>query len=181
MDRARGVPAADEDKQSDEQVQQGGDAQIIFDGRGVFLRCGDQRSFEGAAVAAQFVADFSPGADVEQDAGDVRGAMNGHAADGCDDIALFDAGFGAGRIGDNVPGGDALGRVHPGDAVIGQNEARTLLKVEDGENDGRQCEERQNYRSEPHSQAIVHASTPISFGQDMLARQVPANHRFQFA
>ena len=99
MDRAGRVPAADEDEQADEQIEKRGDAQIIFDGRRVFLRRGDQRSFEGAAVATQFVADFGPGADVEEDASDVRGAMNGHAADGFDDITLFDAGFGAGRIG----------------------------------------------------------------------------------
>ena len=118
---------------------------------------------------------------MEEDASDVRGAMNRHAADGFDDIALFDAGFGTWRISDHVPGGDALGGVHPSDAVVGENEVGALLEVEDREYDGRQCEERQNHRSETHSQAIVHASTPISFGQVILARQVPANHRFQFA
>jgi hypothetical protein len=67
--------------------------------------------------------------------------MDGDAADGFDNVALADAGFGGGRISDDVPGGDALRGVHPGDAVIGEDVQGALLEVQNGENDSRQCEE----------------------------------------
>jgi hypothetical protein len=77
---------------------------------------------------------------MEQDSRDVNGAVNGDAADRFDDIALANAGFGARRIGDDVPGGNALRGVHPGDTVIGKNVQGPLLEVQDGENYSRQCE-----------------------------------------
>jgi hypothetical protein len=104
------------------------------------LRRGDQGRFKGAPVAAQLIANFGPGADVEEHAGDIGGAMDGRAADGFDNVALAYAGFGTGRIGHDVPGGDALGRVHPGDPIVGKNVEGALLKVQDGENNSRQCE-----------------------------------------
>ena len=88
MNGARRVPAAHKNEQADEQVKQPEDAQIVFNRRRVFLRGGDHRRFEGAAVAEQLVADFRPGTYVEEHAGDVGSAMDRNAANGFDNIPL---------------------------------------------------------------------------------------------
>ena len=77
---------------------------------------------------------------MEQDACDVNSAVNRIAAYGLDNVASADAGFGAGRIGYHVPGGDALSGVHPRDPVIGKNVQGALLEVQNGENNGCQCQ-----------------------------------------
>ena len=140
MNGARRVPAAHENEQADEEVKQPEDAQIVFNRRRIFLRRGDHRRLKGAAVAEQLVADFGPGADVKEYAGDVGRAMDRNTANGLDNIPLADAGFRARRIGDDVPGGNALRGVHPGNAVIGKHVKGALLEVQDRENNSRQCE-----------------------------------------
>src|ERR1700733_11091082 len=140
MNGARRVPAAHENEQADKEVKEPEDAQIVFNRRRIFLRGSDHRRFKGAAVAEQLVADFRPGTDVEEHAGDVGRAMDRNPANGFDNIPLADAGFGGRRITDDVPGGNALPRVHPGNAVIGKNVEGALLEVQDSENNSRQCE-----------------------------------------
>src|SRR5579862_917968 len=88
---ARRVPTANKNEEADEKIEQGGDAQVVFDGGRIFLRRGDQRSFVGTAVATQLIANFHPGGDTEEDAGDVRGAMDGITTDGVNDVALLNA------------------------------------------------------------------------------------------
>ena len=161
MNGARSVPPANEDEQPDEEIEQRGDAQIILDGGRVLLGGGNDGRFEGAVIAAEAVLDFGPGNDAEQDASNIGGATNGYATNGLDNVALFDAGFGCGRVWDDVPGGNARRGVHPGDAIVGEDEAGALLEIQKGENDGCQRKKRQQYGPESHSQTIVHASTPV--------------------
>ena len=162
MNRARRIPTADKNEQADEEVKQPEDAQVIFNRSGIFLRCGDHRRFKGAAVANQLIADFGPGPDVEQHSRNVHRAVDREAAHCLDDVALTDAGLRTGRISHHVPGGYALRRVHPCDAVIGKNVQGPLLKVQNGKNYSCQRKEGQDHRSESHAQTIVHPSTPIS-------------------
>ena len=113
-----------------------------------------------AIVATELVADFGPRRNAEQNLRDVCAAMDRDAADGLNDVAFFDASFGGGRIGDDVPGGDAGSGVHPGDAIVGLNVAAALLEVQERKNDGRNCKQGEKHRTQSHSQAVIHTGTP---------------------
>ena len=88
--------------------------------------------------------------------------MDAETANGIDNVTLLDSGFGSGRVLNDVPGGDPTGGVHPGDAVVGEDEAGTLLEVEDRKDHGRHGQQGQNDRTKPHSEAIDHLETPVS-------------------
>ncbi len=90
MDGARRIPPAHENEKADEEIQQRGNAQVVFNRRGIFLRRRDQRCFKLLSAAAHRVADFRPWSHVEQHAGNIRGSMNREAADRLHDIALLD-------------------------------------------------------------------------------------------
>src|SRR5713226_9219427 len=60
VNRARGVPAANENEQPDKKIQEPNDAEIIFDRSRLFRRRCDQRRFKFFAVARQFVTNLIP-------------------------------------------------------------------------------------------------------------------------
>src|SRR5271163_1010641 len=127
MNRARGVPAARENKKTDKEIQQRRDSEVIFNRGGVLLRRGDERYFERLAVAANSVAYLRPRAGAPEQFGYVGGAMDLGSMEGFDVVALFDAGAVSRSAGSHMPSGNAAGGVQPGDAVIGNDEARALL------------------------------------------------------
>src|SRR5580658_7814386 len=152
MNRAGRIPSAEEDEKPYEEIQRGGEAQVVPERRGVFLRRSNERYLERFAIAADSVADFRPWTRRPKDPHDIRGAMDLVPADGFDVIALFDSCIIAGTAGDNMPSDDALSRVHPGDAVIGDNESRTLLEIQNGKNNCRYREESESNSPQPYSQ-----------------------------
>src|SRR5262249_27756279 len=77
MNGARSVPAAREDEKADKKVQECREAQIIFYGRGIFLRRRYERGFKGRAIPAEPIANFNPRPYAKQNACNVCGAMNG--------------------------------------------------------------------------------------------------------
>jgi hypothetical protein len=149
MNGPRSIPPPRENKKPDEEIQQGRNSQITFNRGGIFLRRGNQRHFERLAVAADSVADFSPGARAKEQLGDVRRAVNPGSTEGLDVISLLDSGPIAGRAGSDVPSPDAVRRIHPGDAVIGNDKARALLEVHNGEHHRRQRQNRQGDCPQP--------------------------------
>ena len=91
MDGAGCIPAANEDEEADEKVEQGGDSKVVFERGGILLRCGDERNFKRLTVAQNAVAQLHPRASAVEHLGDVSGAVNRDPAHGLDGIALLDA------------------------------------------------------------------------------------------
>ena len=127
MNCARRVPPARENEKSDEEIQQRGDPEVVLNRGGVLLRRGDQRHLERLAVPADSIVDFRPGTCAPEQFRYVGGAVDRGSVEGFDVIALLDSRPVARHSGNDVPRHDAVGGVHPGDAVIGNDEARTLL------------------------------------------------------
>src|SRR5579864_7555574 len=100
---ARRIPAASENKQADEQIQECRKSEIILDRRRVFLRGGYQRRFKSSSVPTHPVSDFSPRAHLEQHARHVRGSMNRETPNRLHVIALFDSGSCSRRICNHMP------------------------------------------------------------------------------
>src|SRR5579862_1376285 len=145
MHRSRRIPPARENEESNEQVKNGGDAQVILDAERLFLRRGDQRHFERLIAAPDFVLYFAPDAGVEQQAGDVGGAVDGRSVDGKDEVALLNSGLLGGRSGGHIPGGDAGGGVDPGNAVVRSDVLGPLPEVQISEYDRGKRQQREDY------------------------------------
>ena len=60
VNRARGVPSADENEQPDEQVKEPNHAEIVFNGDGFVGRSGDQPGLKLYSAAGEFVAQLGP-------------------------------------------------------------------------------------------------------------------------
>src|ERR1700733_2614396 len=129
MNRAWSVPAADEYKQADKNIEKRGNTQIILDRRRSILRSGHQGGLKSGLATVHLVANFGPRAHAKQNPRNVRSSAYLEAAYGLDDIPLFDAGLGGWRVRNYVPRHYALLRVQPGDPVIGKNKPGALLKV----------------------------------------------------
>ena len=144
MNRPRRVPSAHENEKPDEEIQQRGDAQVILNRGGIFLRSGDQRDFKRLAVAADSVAEL-PSKGPRGNSSWVTSVARWISAPRTDStiIALLDSSPVGRRAGSHVPGHYALGGIHPRDAVIGDDKSRTLLEVQNGKNHRRQREQRQ--------------------------------------
>src|SRR6185437_2933115 len=78
--RTRRDPSSHKNKQSDKKVKQRRNPQVVFKGRGIFLRRGDQRHLQGLAVAADSILYFHPRAGSPKQPRNVRGAMDFYAA-----------------------------------------------------------------------------------------------------
>ena len=144
MNRPRSVPSARENEKPDEEIQQRGDSQVILNRGGVVLRCGYERDFKRLAVATDFVVNFRPRARAEQQLGDVGGATDFGSVDRFNEIALLDSSAVRRSAGSHVPGRYPIDCIHPGDAIIGDDEARALLEVYNGEHHRRQRDQRQD-------------------------------------
>src|ERR1700722_7626549 len=129
MNRARSVPAANEYKQADKNIEKRGNAQIIFDRRRSILRSGHQRGLESGLATVHLVANLGPRAHAKQNAGDVRSAVNLEAAYGLDESALLDPSLGGWRVRNYVPRDYALLCVQPSDPVVRKHKPGALLKV----------------------------------------------------
>src|SRR5690348_4174119 len=89
VNRTRRVPSSHKNKQSDKKVKQRRNPQVVFKGRGIFLRSGDQRYLQGLAVAADSILYFHPRAGSPKQPRNVRGAMDFYAANAFHVVALL--------------------------------------------------------------------------------------------
>ena len=162
VDGARRGPAAHKNEQADKEINEPEDAQIVFNGGRLFGRDGDQLDVEYFSGALDLVARLEILAQLPERPGDLRRAVDFGGIDGADDVTALDAGLGRWGIRSDVPGFDARRGVDPGDAVVRSGELQALLEVQAGKNDGGESKNRQQYRAEPHSQAIVHSNESSS-------------------
>ena len=156
MHGARSVPAARENEQANENIDQAGDAEIVLEGGGIFGVGGDELGVEGGAVALDAVGELGPFAGAEEHLSDLGGTANIGAANGFDVVAGLDASLFGGRAGSNVPGLDAGAGVQPGDAVIGDREGAALIEIFGCEDNGGEGDDDQGHRANAHSQSVVH-------------------------
>src|ERR1700682_1640376 len=111
MDRARRVPAAHENKEPDEQVQQTNEAAISLNGHGLLHRSGDKKRFKLASVPNQLVTDLIPQPDPPQTLGDLNLRAYGSAVNGNQQVAGTDARARGGGARSQLPGLGPLSRV----------------------------------------------------------------------
>src|SRR5579862_1733401 len=133
VDGSRRVPAARKNEKSDEEIQNGGDAQVILDAKWLFLRCCDQRHLERFVAAPDFVLYLAPDARVEQQPGNVRSAVNRNGVNSLYEVAFSNAGLSGGRTRSDVPGSNAGGGIDPGDSVVRCDVLGPLPEVQIGE------------------------------------------------
>src|SRR5271154_5244169 len=170
MNGARSVPTFGEDKKPDEEIQQRSKAKIIFNRGRIILRCGDQRYVKRFTAAPDAILHFCPWAGAKQQLGNVHGAMDGRRVKCFDIIALLESCAVGRSSGSHVPGHHDAARVHPGYAVIGNDETRALLEVQNGKDPRRQRQKCQDNCTQPYSKIVVHPTPPETLCDSMLAR-----------
>ena len=140
MHRLRRIPAARKNEKTDEEVEQRGQPQVIFNLEGVVLRRSNQRHFKGFAPAANLIFHLCPRTGAKDQLRDVHGAMDGSGANRFDVVALLDSSPVAGCAGRHMPGHDPGRGVDPGYSVIGNDVAGALLEIQDSKNHRRDRE-----------------------------------------
>src|SRR5437867_6591477 len=96
---ARSIPAADENEQANEQVQQADDSQVVFGREGFFGRRGEERGLEFLSTTGKLVAHLGPEPRTVQTPSDFRGSGNRGTIDRQQDVARVDSGARGVRIG----------------------------------------------------------------------------------
>src|SRR5713226_3574874 len=104
MDRARGRPAAQEDEQPDEQIEQPDDSQIVLNRRGLVGGDGDQRGLEFPPFTRQAVARLRPYPQAPQSLGDLCGAAHRSTVQGDQRVSWPDPRTCAPRVRSHEPG-----------------------------------------------------------------------------
>ena len=151
MHRARRIPSPDENKQSNEKVQQADHPQVILHGNRLMCGSGDQAGFKLFAVARKFVAELRPEACPVEAARDVRRIGNGGIIDREENVTWADARARRGRIGSHTPGFDAVGAIRPGNTVIDEVKLGALAEIEPAVGHRRQRRQREDDRTYPDS------------------------------
>ncbi len=152
---ARGVPPPRKNEQADEEVQHAHNAQIIFN------RCGPGRWLDYQlhlklfAASHNLIAGLRPESDAPQTLGDVDRVMNGHVIDGQDLVAGSKSGICGGRFWGDMPGDHCTLLVNPRHPVIGSRKKRSLLEIDDAEDDcGERCQSK-NCRAQANPKTVV--------------------------
>src|SRR5260370_28498615 len=115
--RARGIPAADENEQANEQIEQAYDSQVILGREGLFGRGGEDWRFEFLTTAGKFVAHLGPEPSSVQPPGDLCGSCDRGAVDCLQDVARANPCASCRGIGRNTAGLHSVVRVEPSHTV----------------------------------------------------------------
>ena len=145
MHRPRRIPAARKNEQPDEQIQDGRNAQVVFDAERFVLRGRDQRDLEGLVAAPNLILHLRPDAGMVENLGDVDGTANGGRADGLNEIALLNSRSFTGRTRGHIPGCDSRCGIDPRDSIIRGYVLGPLPEIEAGEHHGRKRQQREGY------------------------------------
>ncbi len=129
MHGARSVPAANEDEQADEKIEQPHDSQVVLSRKRLFGRGGEKRGFEFLTTTGKFVMYLGPKPGAVQASSDLGSPGDGGAIDHQQDIAWAYASASRGRIRRNPAGLNAVVRVEPGHPVVHNFEASALVEV----------------------------------------------------
>src|SRR5438132_5385957 len=159
---ARSVPPADENEQTDEQIKQANDAQIIFRGQGLFGRRREQGGLEFLTVAGKPVVNLAPKSCTIQPPGNFCSPCDSGAVDGQQDIARTDPGSSCRRIRRNPAGLNPMVGIQPSNTVVYHFKPAALIEVNERKNDRSQRGQRQHDRPKARSEVLPHKST----GQD---------------
>ena len=158
MHGARGVPAADENEQADEQIEQAHDAQVILGCQRLFCRRREQRGFEFLAAARKFVAHLGPQPRTVETPRHFRRSTDRSTIDREKNVARANSSAGGRRIRSNPAGLNSMVGIEPGHAVVHHLEAAALVEVDQGKNHRSECGQRQHDRPKADSKILPHSS-----------------------
>jgi len=130
---ARRIPAANEDKDSDEEIDQPDDAKVIFRGERFGGRGNDHRRLKRFAAALHLVAQLAPESGPPNPLGDLYRARDLLSPDFEQPVALPDARLPGGSARRYLPGFDPAVRVPPRHSIVGRFKPRPLVEVQNGE------------------------------------------------
>src|SRR5262249_4499993 len=130
MNRARGVPAANENEQPDKQIQQADDPQIVFYVGGLGIRRRDYRGFKLLGIAGQTIVNLGPDAGAPQARGNLRRSREPEVVDRNQYIAFMHAGMRRRRIGDDAQRLNSVRCVGPDHAIVRILKQAPLLEIE---------------------------------------------------
>src|SRR5690348_10277774 len=129
MHRTRCVPAANKNKQADEEVQQTDHPKVVFGGEGLFRGGRYHRRLELFSIARKLVENLGPQSRTVKVPSNFRCSRNGNFIKCEQEVAGSDGSVTPGGVGGNVSRLDTMFGVDPGDAVKDLCVAGALVKV----------------------------------------------------